>query len=479
MIAKYLWVFAEKFSVNLIKLVTIIVLARLITPNEFGVFAIAMYIITTCMVVVDSGMAGSLIKERNINNTDYSTVNYYNIFLSLFLIFLIYILSDVVSKYYQNQDLALMLKFMSIFLLIRSFTIVHIVYLSKKMEFRKQTYVYAFSAIVGGLGAVILAWKNYGVWSLIAQQMIELLSIYFILRVMNSKFSYGYSFSIKTLKKHFNFGIKLTFSTILESLNNNIIINYIGKIGGINLVGQYSQMTKVNDIYLGVISSAVDKAALPIFVRNLNNENNLLELTKKTLGFLGIFVYLGISILIINSSLVVNILLGNNWVEYSWILQILCLLGYMQIVDTIVRSYLKAKDLPNIILFNSLIKFLVFFVGMLLSYLFTNDVKFFVLMLVVWSLMYTVISLINVWFNVERRIFELVYSVFKPLLVSFLTILFFKNFYFYFESESLLNDFFYFLLNCMVVSTLYFLLLFVFRVKEFFTILDIIKRRLL
>src|SRR5690606_23853357 len=166
-----LWGTIDTFVRQGVQFVIGIVLARLLSPEEFGILGILTIFLSLSDLLIESGFSQALIRKNKISNEEYSTVFYFNLGVSFILYFLIFFSSDFFEVYFRVEGLAMMLKVFMLKIIISSFYFTQSVMLTKSLDFKIFTKITFFSSVIsGGLG-IILAYNNYGAWSLIWQSL--------------------------------------------------------------------------------------------------------------------------------------------------------------------------------------------------------------------------------------------------------------------------------------------------------------------
>lgn len=351
----YIWVLFEKLGVITLKIASVFLLARVLTPDDFGLYAMIAVVVTSATMLVDSGMGGSLIRKKNSTNIDYSTVFLFNTSTSILLYILAYTAAPYIADFYNQENLSPVIRVLSTVLIIRSLTIVHSAKLTSSLRFRTQSYIYIASAGIS-LGITYkLATQGFGYWALVSQQIIEALLIFFGLS-FSSNYSPKINFSTKILREHFGFGSRLVLSSIIDVFANNSAMIAMGKSFGANTTGGYYQANKVNEILTELIATTIDKASLPQLAKIQDNEKAFTEYIEKLLSAANFFSFLLAAIIVPCSSLVIYILLGGQWNSAGTSLQVLALSGYGMACSIVARNALKTLGRSDIILRLSLIK---------------------------------------------------------------------------------------------------------------------------
>ena len=206
----------EKISMILIQLITSVVLARLLTPSDYGTIAMISIFISLSSALVEAGLGGSLVYYKDVDDKDYSTVFWLNIISSIVLYLIIFSISSTVSEFYGHPELSRVLKISGLSIVFSAVGTIQLMIMYKKLLFKKLAYISIASYVVSAIIAIVLAYRGLGVWALVAQQVLISVIRSFLLFSSN-RFVPSLFFSKTLVLKHWNFGKGLLFSTILKS----------------------------------------------------------------------------------------------------------------------------------------------------------------------------------------------------------------------------------------------------------------------
>jgi O-antigen/teichoic acid export membrane protein len=202
------WSAIERFSVQLVQFVISIILARLVTPSEYGLIAMLSIFIIIANSFVESGFSNALIQKANSTEIDFSTVFYFNIAISIIVYFIVFLSSSYIASFYKEPILELICKWMGLGLIIQGFSVVQIAKLTANMDFKTQAKASLISVIISGIVGVFLAYYGYGVWALLVQTLLNsLLNTIFLW--FFTKWIPQLILSWYSLKELFSFGSKL------------------------------------------------------------------------------------------------------------------------------------------------------------------------------------------------------------------------------------------------------------------------------
>lgn len=463
----YFWVFIEKFGTVLLKLSLIVLLARLLTPKDFGLYAIVAIIVSMATLLVDSGMGGSLIKKKDITDLDYSTVFIFNFVVAVGLYVLIYLFSPMIAEFYKEYELELLIKISSLNLIIRSLTLIQFAKLSKELKFQSQSFIYIISLLFSIVFAYYLAINNYGYWALVGQQLLESCLVV-IFTLMLSRYSPPIIFSTPIFISHFSFASKLMLSSLLEIMNRNIVLVIAGKSLGMNGTGFYAQTVKINELSIRVLTEIVEKTSFPILVKHFSEPREYLLYASQLIRLVSLIGFFCVAILVSCADLIIEIVLGSNWNESVWMLQIIGLTGYGVIMEAVNRSILKSAGRSDLILRMGVIKSITT-IGILLLLanfgMYTILWGMFVLSLFNAFLnIYTVSKILN--YSIIKQLKDVSWAVFSSIFIMLLVIIFIKNV----ELPLYIN----FIISILLAALCYFCLLLLFNRIDFLVIKNIL-----
>src|SRR5690606_9889301 len=172
-IAGVKWTFVQQFSVQIINFSVQIVLARLLMPEMFGLIAMVVIFISIGQTLMDGGMTSSLIRTKNPDQLDYSTVFVTNIIVSCIIYGVVYLFAPYIAKFYNQAILTDIVRLFALTFVIRALVAVHDAKLTKEMNFKLQMKLQIPATIISGIVGVAMAYKGYGVWSLVWLNLVQ------------------------------------------------------------------------------------------------------------------------------------------------------------------------------------------------------------------------------------------------------------------------------------------------------------------
>lgn len=353
---------AGKFILMAVNFLTTVILARLLVPRDFGVVAMCSVFLNVSNVLIDSGMAGSLVYQKDVEDIDKNTLFWFNIFVSVALYVILFFSAPVIASFYDTPILNTIIKIVGLSIVIHSTCFVQNALLMRDLRYKDQTLITIFSAVASVIVAIAMAYAGFGVWSLIAQTLssniVQVLLLFVFVRfIPHAKFSF------KALKKHWNFGSKLLGSSILNIVYTNMYVQIIGKTVNVHTAGFYQQARKLNEFPRHLIQYPMDKVFFPYLVKSSDLRKDCFSLFKKT----ALFVIPVLFYLSLEAENIVKIVLGDKWMEASWMASLMFLGTIGASLESVNRSFIKASGNTGAILKNDLLKRVVNIVILLIS----------------------------------------------------------------------------------------------------------------
>jgi len=343
------WTILEKAGYTLLQLITTIALGRLLSPTDFGLFGMVFIFIAISQTLVDSGLAGAVIRKKNTSNIDYSTLFIYNFASSIILYIIMFMLSSRIASFYNNQIISDIIKVSGLSIIINSLSIVQLVKLTKEFKFKQIAIIILISYFLSSALSIFMAFKGYGVWSLVALYVLQI-----VCNAIGLLFACSYKpslkFSIKSFIEQFSFGVFLLFSNLIKTINNNIYSSLIGKRHSATSAGYFSQASKIESIILTITMSIIDKAIFPVL-----SQIDVIEEFKATVRSImkiSAFVFFPIMLLLsLLAEPILVVLLGEKWLASSKILSLLSIAGIAMLIQILSRNILKSFGKTKIIFF--------------------------------------------------------------------------------------------------------------------------------
>ncbi|MGR7723226.1 lipopolysaccharide biosynthesis protein [Klebsiella aerogenes] len=276
------WSAGERFSVQGFQFIISIILARLITPDEYGLMGIVLVFIVFSDLLINSGFSQALIQKKTRTEIDYTSVFYFNIIIGILLYIFIYVSSPYISSFYKQEALTQVLRVVSLVMLIKPLYLVQMTILSIRLDFKLRTKINFVSALISGILAAILAFRGFGIYALVWQQLLNNLFIA-ILSFTLIRWFPRFAFSFLSIKQLFHFGYKLLLSGVIRSFVDNGYAILMGKILPIKDVGFYTQGRNIPDLISMNLFTILQNVFFPVMSEIQDERDKLIAFYKKGL----------------------------------------------------------------------------------------------------------------------------------------------------------------------------------------------------
>ena len=301
-----------------------IILARLLSPEEFGIIAIMMVFITLSNVFIDSGFSTALIQKKDMEQADCCSVFYINIVMSFVLYGTLYLISPYIAEFYETKELTLYLHVFSLILIIRSFSLVQNALLRKRMLFHLSFRISWIALIISGVVGISMAYSGYGVWSLIAQQLTNAL-ITVVMQWLWIRWRPQWLFDWKRIKELFNFGWKMFCSSFLDTLYGDIYSLVIGKIANMEMLSYYNRGGQYPQYGMNIINSTIGTVLLPAFSELQDDRKKMKELAMRGLKNIMFIVTPALAFLFVFADSITILLLTEKWLPSVIFMRLCCI----------------------------------------------------------------------------------------------------------------------------------------------------------
>lgn len=338
--SSFLWVIIEKFGYSGINLCSTLILARLLTPHEFGLVGSVTIIMSISNMIVESGMGAALVNKKNVTNEDYNTVFTFNFLMSAFLFTVIFFSAPFISEYFNKPILERVVQVLALTLIFNAFTLIQRVILLRKLLLKKQSFMSMFSLFVSAGGAIITAYMGGGVWSIVIQ-MVLYPAVFSLVVFLSVRYLPKFQFSRRSFNELLGFGGRVVLSSAIQVTYSDIISSVITKIYSVHTTGLYVQSQKLISFPLFMFRSLFDGATFPILSKaeSKNEFKTLCSQMNRGIYLLSFPLLLAIPF---NTEEIIRIVLGENWLEAVNIFRILSVGIIISLIDIAAFNTLKS-----------------------------------------------------------------------------------------------------------------------------------------
>lgn len=345
----FLWSFLENASLQGIRFLIGILMARLLSPADYGMVGMLTVFIVISDLLINSGLGSALTKLQDRTEKDFSTAFYFNVVMGVGLYFLLYSVSPYISEFYKLPLLTDLAKIIALSLLFNSFSVVPNAILQINLRFRTISFVSIITAILSGLSGLYFAYHNFGVWALVYSTIIgnagRVILLYSVTRWYPKTFIF-----IKSLRRMLSYGVKLLLSTLIDAIYTNIYPLVIGRVYTADTLGYYSRAQGYSNLPSSTLTMMINKVCFPTFCKQSANFESLIDFYKRIMNNVALFVFPLMFLLMALAKPLVVVLISSKWLPCVPYLQILCLATMWYPILEVNLSVIKAMGYSGIVL---------------------------------------------------------------------------------------------------------------------------------
>jgi len=395
------WDFFGKLFKYLVSFIISIFLARLLEPKDFGLIAMIMVFVTVGQVFSDSGLGGALVQRRRVLSIHLSSVFIFNILSACILSLIIFFSAFRIGAFYNNLELVPIVRAMSIIIVLNAFSSVQNVLLKRELNFKLMTQANLTSSFSSGVIGVLLAFLGFGVWSLVAQVLLQsFLYNIFIWRV--TSWIPKFEFSFKALSQLWKIGFPVFITVLLKAITNRLDVIIIGKLFTFSALGYYDRAKVLKGLFIEFPANSLMAVLFPVLSSIQNDRGRVKHILKKISTLIAFNTFMLIGVIYFNAEIIIYILFGSKWMESVGYLEILILSSFVAPLGTIFVNILISRGKSKVFLYLDIYKKIVIYLNFIVLYIYGVD-----------SFLYglIVVAIINTLFNI--------YAVSKDLEISF------------------------------------------------------------
>lgn len=337
----FFWKFSERVLAQLISFIVSVIIARILSPDDYGLVAMSMIFISLANVFVVNGFSTALIQKKDVNIDSFSTLFYCSLLISIILYILLFFTAPFISAFYNKTEITQLIRVFAIMLPLSSYKSIQNAYVSKNLDFKKFFFSTLSGTIVSAIVGIIMAIKGFGVWALVAQYFSNNI-IDSIVLTFTIKWRPKLVFSFKTVKPLLLFGSKILVVDLIGTLYHQLTSFIIGKKYTSADLAYYTKGRQIPDLINTNISSTITSVLFPAFSTSSDDFENLKKMSKlaiKTSSYILLPFYFG---LIAVSNNLINFLLTEKWIPCVVFVNIMCINGIIETLDIIDIQILKA-----------------------------------------------------------------------------------------------------------------------------------------
>lgn len=348
-IGNFIWRFAERSGAQIVTFIVSVVLARILSPNDYGKIALITVFTTIMQVFVDSGLGTALIQKKDADDLDFSSVFYFNFVVCTILYILMFFAAPFISVFYNDPSFTPIIRVISLTIVISGVKGIQQSYVSRNMLFKKFFFSTLGGTIFSALFGIGLAYAGFGVWAIVAQQLsntlIDTLILWLTVDWRPKKI-----FSWDRLKTLLSFGWKMLVSSLLETVYNNLRSLIIGKYYSSTDLAYYNQGDKLPSVFANNINTSIDSVLLPTMSNEQDDKERVKSMTRRSIKistYIMAPIMLGLAFC---ADSLVSLILTDKWLPCVPYLRIFCITYMFYPIHTANLNAIKAMGRSDMFL---------------------------------------------------------------------------------------------------------------------------------
>ena len=354
------WKFAERIGAQFVTVIVSIILARLLSPADYGVIAIVTIFITIANVFVSDGFGNALIQKKNADALDFSSVLYFNVMLSILLYALLFFCAPLIAKFYGAgyEILTPVIRVLGLRIIVSAVNSVQQAYIARKMIFKKFFWSTLIGTLASAFVGIGMAYAGFGVWSLVGQYLTSTtLGTIVLMLTLGKKPLLAFSF--QRLKEMFGFGFRILGTRLLITFNQEIRALIIGKAYSPEELAYYDKGRQFPSLFVNNINTSIGAVLFPKIAQVQDDKFQIKSITRKSIRLSSYFITPLMLGLIAVAEPFVRLILTEKWLPCVPLFQMFCLFYLFQPIHTANMQAIKAIGRGDIYLRLEIIKDLI------------------------------------------------------------------------------------------------------------------------
>ncbi len=360
------WSAADAFLGQGVTFIVGLILARLLSPEDYGLLGIVTIFTTILVGFVDCGFGNSLVRKKDVNDDDYNTMFYMNMLLSVIMYLLLFFASPYIASFFDRPQLVSLVRITGLILIIQAISYVQNVILSKRIDFKTKTKASLISAVVSGAIGIGMAFSGFGVWSLVGQQLSRQ-AIFTICMWLFIRWIPKRKFSTSSLHYMWGFGWKLMLSGFLDRLWNQLNQAVVGKFYSPSTLGQYTRSQEYANLFSSNLTQIIQRVSFPVLSEVQEDKERMVRgyrrIIKDTM-FVSCIIMISMGAV---AEPLIYCLIGPQWKEAATFLPFICIWMSLFPLHSINLNMLQVQGRTDVFLYLEIIKKIISIIPILLG----------------------------------------------------------------------------------------------------------------
>ena len=332
-----------------------IVLARLLSPDDYGLLGLIAIFTAVCGTLINAGFTTALIRKKDATDDDYNTVFIVNLGMSLLLYGIIFFCSPLIADFFQREELVWLTRVSSLGMIVGALSLVQQTRLTKRIDFKSQTKITIVASISSGIIGIALALMKFGVWALVAQALSSQLIRTVLLWHVN-KWIPQLNFSKKSFHELFGFGWKMMVSGVIDTVWKELNQFVVGKFYSPATLGQYTRAKHFSQLLSSNLTSVVQRVTYPVLSNIQDDKQRMINAYRKIIKTTMFVTAISMFFLGAISEPLLYCLIGPKWHEAATYLPLICVVGSTYPLHAINLNMLQVQGRSDLFLGLEIIK---------------------------------------------------------------------------------------------------------------------------
>ena len=321
-----IWTALQRYSTMLIQFISGIILARLLTPYDYGCIGMLMIFMVLAESFIDGGFGSALIQKKRPTQEDYSTIFWFNIGMSVLLYAILYVSAPAISRFYDIPLLCDVLRVQGVILFIYAFNVIRRNQLRKKMNFKVLSIVTITTSITALVITIFMAYHGFGVWALVTQNIITA-AIPALVFWFYIKWRPIWTFSWQSFRDLFSFGFYMFLTHFVNQFGNQFQGLLIGRFYNASTLGYYSKASHTERLSSTSISNVLTQVTYPLYAEVQDDKSKLANIIRKITMTISYVTFPLMFILLLCAEPIFVLLYSDRWIDSVPYFQVLCIAG--------------------------------------------------------------------------------------------------------------------------------------------------------
>lgn len=349
------WTAIERFSNQIIQFLVSIIIARIVSPNDYGILGILLVFINISQVFVDSGFGSSLVYNNKIEDKYLNTTFVFNLSISTIIVIVLYFFAPLIQDFYQYEKLSLYIRVSSLVLITNSIIVVPTAILKIKLDFRALAVSNLCSNIFSAFVGISMACWEFGIWALICQLLVKSLS-QSVLIIFQCKWLPKLKFNSQSFMRLYKYGVNILGTSMLTKFTDEGISVIIAKFLSPYSLGIFTRSSQFATFPTSSIGSIINTVLFPSLSSLKGKRDEYSQLYRKSIEVQAAFCIPMYFLIAMSAHSIVVLLLTKKWIDVVPILQILCIGRILAIIAISTEQNLIASGHSNLYLKQQLLK---------------------------------------------------------------------------------------------------------------------------